>query len=139
SEGRPSHTSIVNSTNSTSSRCQLHPALTCVPATMRPFGMRAEPPAWAAFAAATCPGVVSATRKVSLATASVAVAEDDGDVEECPHPLPSSPSPAVAAANRTLTRQDYACAASHTSPQGGIRGPFESVAQKRSDRGMRAV
>jgi hypothetical protein len=32
-------------TNSTSSRCQLHPALTPAPRTIRPFGMRAAPPA----------------------------------------------------------------------------------------------
>jgi len=78
SEGRPSHSSIVNSANSTSSRCQLHPVLTCVPDTMRPFGMRAGPPAWAARAAATCCGLVSETRKVSPNTSNVATAPADG-------------------------------------------------------------
>ena len=48
SDGRPSHSSMATSTNSTSSRCQLQPWLMPVPSTIRPLGMRAEPPDWAA-------------------------------------------------------------------------------------------
>src|SRR5688572_5273490 len=36
SDGRPSHTSVVSSENSTSSRCQLQPTFTPAPATTRP-------------------------------------------------------------------------------------------------------
>jgi hypothetical protein len=64
----------------TSSRCQLHPALTCMPGTMRPFGIRARPPLCAARAAATWSELVNETRKVSLATANVTTAPADGAV-----------------------------------------------------------
>src|SRR5262249_11902208 len=66
SDGRPSQRSIGASANCTSSRCQLHPVFSSAPATMRPIGIRAALPLWAACAAATCPAFVSDTRNVSF-------------------------------------------------------------------------
>src|ERR1700730_6401694 len=72
----------------TFSRCQLHPTLTCMPGTMRPFGIRARPPLCAARAAATWSELVKDTRKVSLATANVTSAPPDGAVGvPSPHAL----------------------------------------------------
>src|ERR1700730_8439769 len=68
----------------TSSRCQLHPTLTCVPGTMRPFGMRAGPPLCAARAAATWSELVKDTRKLSFATVNVTSALADGAVGALP-------------------------------------------------------
>src|SRR5882757_4749095 len=62
-----------------------------MPGTMRPFGMRARPPLWAARAAATWAALVNDTRKVSLATPNVTTAPDDGAVDVLlPHALASS-------------------------------------------------
>src|ERR1700730_8745966 len=68
----------------TFSRCQLHPTLTCMPDTMRPFGIRAGPPLCAARAAATWSELVKETRKVSLETVNVASAPADGTVGVLP-------------------------------------------------------
>src|SRR5712691_213720 len=83
-EGRPSHSSIVTSAKVTSSRCQLQPVFTSVPAAIRPLGIRALPPALAAFAASTCALVVSFTRNNSACTRKVTTAETGEGVEAPP-------------------------------------------------------
>lgn len=106
SDGRPSHSSIETSTNSTSSKCQLQPELTPVPRTMRPFGMRAEPPAWAARAASICSSPTSSARNVSSATRNVTTALLLRAVGPCQQPAVKSGNSAVAhnARHRCLAR-----------------------------------
>ena len=85
---------------------QLQPELTPVPRTMRPFGMRAEPPAWAARAASICSSPTSSARNVSSATRNVTTALLLRAVGPCQQPAVKSGNSAVAhnARHRCLAR-----------------------------------